>query len=225
MYYPRGWRQLLSLAPFVIHYRAQAQFLIENLSFGKSTPISSNGKDILGWHVASEGHTPQILSDRITLTPPAPGYARGAVWSENAVNYAEWTVNMDFRASGPERASGNLQIWFTRDQSPSVGLKSAYTVDTFDGLVLVLDQYAGSGGALRGFLNDGTVNFRNHHNVDSLAFGHCDFVYRNLGRMSKLRMTQAADGLEVTVDDRPCFKSNLVNRFYVCFLSSTVCGH
>ena len=215
MRFPRTPNLLSALASPILlllnHQAVHAQFVMEALSFGHQANLSPNGRTIPGWQIASEAHTPQILSDRMTLTPPAPGHARGALWTDQTINSPEWTVDMEFRASGPERASGNLQIWLTRDTAPASGLKSVYTVEAFEGLALVLDQYAGSGGALRGFLNDGSVNFRNHHNVDSLAFGHCDFAYRNLGRMSRLRVRLGGDGLEVTVDERPCFKSNLVS--------------
>lgn len=51
---------------------------------------------------------------------------------------------MDFRATGPERAGGNLQMWYVKDGQNVVGTSSIYTVGRFDGLVLVVDQYAGS---------------------------------------------------------------------------------
>lgn len=66
------------------------------------------------------------------------------------------------------------------------------------------------GGSIRGFLNDGNVDYKSHHMVDSLAFGHCDYPYRNLGRLTKLRVRQTAKEVEVTVDDRSCFKSDKV---------------
>ena len=51
---------------------------------------------------------------------------------------------MDFRATGPERGGGNLQIWYTKNGQNDVGTSSIYTVGRFDGLALVIDQYAGS---------------------------------------------------------------------------------
>lgn len=204
------------LAAIALSPSVQAQLVIDSLSFGHQQSISPDGHAIPGWHVAGEQNgqpqSPQILSDRVVLTPPAPGHARGALWTDQPIQYPEWSVDMSFRASGPDRASGNLQIWFTKDTAPAAGLRSIYTVESFDGMALVLDQYAGSGGAVRGFLNDGNVNHKNHHNVDGLAFGHCDFSYRNLGRMSKLNMRQGGDGLEVTVDGRTCFRSNMVGQ-------------
>jgi hypothetical protein len=51
---------------------------------------------------------------------------------------------VDFRATGPERGGGNLQIWYTKNGQADVGTSSIYTVGKFDGLVLVIDQYVGS---------------------------------------------------------------------------------
>lgn len=53
-------------------------------------------------------------------------------------------MDVDFRATGPERASGNLNLWYVKDGKDIVGTSSVYTVGKFDGLALVIDQYAGS---------------------------------------------------------------------------------
>lgn len=104
-----------------------------------------------------------------------------------------------------------MQIWLTRDVSPMQQFRSVYTVDRFDGLVLQIDQYGGMGGSVRGFLSDGSISYKNHHNVDGLAFGHCDYAYRNLGRMSKITIRQDQGGFHVKVDDKECFSSNEVS--------------
>jgi mannose-binding lectin 1 len=88
---------------------------------------------------------PQILSNKIVLTPPAPGNQRGAIWAEKPLLHSIWMADVDFRATGPERGGGNLQIWYTSsDGQNDIGTASIYTVGKFDGLVLVVDQYAGS---------------------------------------------------------------------------------
>ncbi|KAK5155320.1 putative lectin family integral membrane protein [Cryomyces antarcticus] len=200
---------LLALSAFAAS-TARAQYMIESLSFGHKESISPNHRTVPGWQLSGEGHTPQLLSDRIILTPPHPGSKRGALWSETGVGWSEWTADLDFRASGPERGSGNLQIWFTKDRQAEMGLASVYTIGQFDGLVLVLDQYGGRGGSVRGFLNDGTTSYKDHHNVDSLAFGHCDYAYRNLGRPTHVRIKNGHDNFEVHVDDKPCFSSDKI---------------
>ena len=187
-----------------------AQSLIPQLSIGQNHPLSSNGQQIPGYHIGFEGPAPSILSDRIILTPPSPGHVRSGLWSDVPLASDMFQLDVEFRASGPERGSGNMQIWFTKETYPASALRSVYTVERFQGLVLSLDQYGGSGGAVRGFLNDGSMDFKGHHNLDSLAFGHCDYPFRNLGRPSRLRVKADGNGLEVLVDDRPCFKTGLV---------------
>ncbi len=211
MYLSASSIRLLS-SSILLLFPAYAQFLIESLSFGHQDKLSGNGRTIPGWQISGEGHTPPLLSDRVILTPPAPGRLRGALWTEASINYPEWQLDFEFRASGPERGGGNLQVWFTKEHLPDSGLASVYTVGPFDGLVLVLDQYGGTGGMIRGFLNDGSVQFKTHHNLDGLAFGHCDYAYRNLGRPSRFRVKQGHDGLEVIVDDKTCFKSSQVSH-------------
>ena len=87
---------------------------------------------------------PEILSNKIVLTPPAPGNERGAIWAEKPLLHSNWAVDVDFRATGPERGGGNLQIWYAKNGREEVGTSSVYTVGRFDGLVLIIDQYAGS---------------------------------------------------------------------------------
>jgi mannose-binding lectin 1 len=104
-----------------------------------------------------------------------------------------------------------MQVWYSQERH---GTTSVYTVGKFDGLVLIVDTYGGSGGSIRGFLNDGSTDYNSHHNVDALAFGHCHYSYRNLGRHSRLRIKSSPTSFEVTVDDKDCFKTDKVSQSY-----------
>ena len=190
---------------------AVSQDVLPLLSFGQSDKISPHAHSIPNWHLAAENHAPQILSDRVILTPPAPGHVRAFLWADNANQEQQWTAEVAFCAGGQERGSGNFQIWDGKDGRAAGGTNSVYTVPLFEGLVLTVDQHGGRGGMLRGFLNDGTTNYRDHHMVDTLAFGHCDFPYRNLGRSSKIQVTSDSWGLQVMVDGQPCFSSQRVS--------------
>lgn len=64
---------------------------------------------------------------------------------------------------------------------------------------------------MRGFLNDGKTDYSIHHNVASLAFGHCDFTYRNQGNLSKLKIIHTFQGLKVETDGRICFETKDVS--------------
>ena len=59
-------------------------------------------------------------------------------------------------------------------------------------------------------MNDGTLDYKNYPSVDSLAFGHCDYSYRNLGRPTKLQIKQEGDIFEIIVDDKLCFSTDKV---------------
>ncbi|PLB51241.1 lectin family integral membrane protein [Aspergillus steynii IBT 23096] len=189
---------------------ATAQSLIESSSFGWGQTISPSRDSIPGWQVGGEGHTPQILSNKMILTPPYPGNTRGFAWAQTPVSQQEWEAEFQFRASGIERGGGNLQLWYAKDGQSKIGTSSIYTVGQFDGLALVIDTHGGRGGSVRGFLNDGTTDYKSHKSVDSLAFGHCDYPYRNLGRPSVLRVKHTSSVLQVTVDDKLCFTTNKV---------------
>lgn len=68
------------------------------------------------------------------------------------------------------------------------------------------------GGGIRGFMNDGSLDYKNYHSVDSLAFGHCDYSYRNLGRPSKLQIRQEGNTFEVIIDDKLCISTDKVPK-------------
>ncbi|RAL14839.1 putative lectin family integral membrane protein [Aspergillus homomorphus CBS 101889] len=191
---------------------ATAQSVIESSSFGYGPALSRTPGSgfIPGWQVKGEAHTPDILSNKVILTPPYPGNTRGYAWAESPVTQSEWTTEFEFRATGPERGGGNLQVWYAKDGKDKIGTSSIYTVNQFDGFALVIDSHGGRGGSIRGFLNDGTTDYKSHRSVDSLAFGHCDYPYRNLGRPSSVRIKHTNAVLEVTVDDKLCFSTDKV---------------
>ncbi|KAI0393632.1 concanavalin A-like lectin/glucanase [Xylariaceae sp. FL0594] len=190
---------------------AQAQFLVSELSFGHTGRINDHGEaSVPGFSVQGTPNTPEVLSNRIILTPPAPGNARAAVWANQPNQYRQWVADVDFRTNGPDRGGGNLNIWLAKGGSQDVGSSSIYTVGRFDGLALVINQHGGSGGMIRGFLNDGTIDYRTHHSVDSLAFAHCNYPYRNLGRPSQLKLRQTSTTFKVEIDGRLCFESDQI---------------
>ncbi|KAI1125200.1 legume-like lectin family protein [Nemania abortiva] len=190
---------------------AHAQFLVGELSFGYTGRINDRGEaSVPGFSVQGTPNFPEILSNKVILTPPVPGNTRGAAWADQPNQYREWVADVDFRVNGGERGSGNLNIWLARRGSQEIGSSSIYTVGRFDGLALVIDQHGGSAGMIRGFLNDGTTDFRSHHSVDSLAFGHCYYAYRNLGRPSQIKLRQTAQAFKVEVDNRLCFESDQI---------------
>ncbi|KAK5137162.1 hypothetical protein LTR08_000667 [Meristemomyces frigidus] len=211
--------------PNSLHYllltTTASAYILNGLSFGHQAKLSPNGRALPGWSLSGENHQVQLLSDRVILTPPVPGNARGAIWSDTTVPTSDWTADLEFRASGQDQSSGNLNLWFTKEKG--VGINSVYTVEQFDGLALVLDQYGNTGGKIRGFLNDGTQSFRAHSSLESLAFGQCNYAYRNLGRPSRLRITNH-NGLTVSVDDQECFRTNRVSlppNYYFGITSAT----
>jgi mannose-binding lectin 1 len=132
------------------------------------------------------------------------------VWADRPLQHQSWIADVEFRANGPERAGGNFNIWLVRDGAHAIGSSSIYTAGRFEGLALVVDQYSGSGGMMRGFLNDGTIDFKSHHNVDSLSFGHCRFAYRNLGRPTQIKLRHNEHKFSVEVAGRPCFESDKI---------------
>ncbi|KAI4865303.1 concanavalin A-like lectin/glucanase [Hypoxylon rubiginosum] len=191
---------------------AQAQFLVNELSFGYTGRINDRGQaTVPGFSIQGTPDVPEVLSNKLILTPPHPGNTRGAIWADQPNRYSQWVADVDLRVNGPERGSGNLNIWLARRGNQEIGQSSIYTVNRFDGLALVIDQHGGSGGMVRGFLNDGTTDFKAHQSVDSLAFGHCNYAYRNLGRPSQIKLRQTSQVFKVEVDGRLCFESDKIS--------------
>lgn len=199
-----------SFAATIFFAYAQASYLSNDLSFGHNGNISPNLRAVPNWHLLGKPNAPDILKDKLVLTPPYPGNVRGAIWTEKPLLNSNWAVDVDFRATGPERGGGNLQIWYAKNGQNDVGTSSIYTVGRFDGLALVIDQYAGSAGFIRGFLNDGTTDYNHHHSVDSLAFGHCEYSFRNLGRPSRIMLKHSDNMFRVEVDGKLCFESSKI---------------
>ncbi|KAF3915397.1 hypothetical protein AA313_de0208094 [Arthrobotrys entomopaga] len=177
-------------------------------SFGHQHPISKDGgKTIEHFEVIGN---PQILSDRVILTPPQPGNQRSAIWSDHSNHHDNWEVHVPFRVSGSERSGGSLQVWYTYRGAPITGTSTIYSAKPFEGLAIVVDSASGSGN-IRGYLNDGTTDYSIHHHTQSLAFGQCNAAYRNLGRISDLKIIYKKDiGLKVLLDDFLCFQTNQV---------------
>jgi mannose-binding lectin 1 len=161
--------------------------------------------------IKGEPAAPEVLSNKVILTQPSPGNARGAVWADNPNKYREWVADVDFRVNGPERGGGNLNIWLAKRGAQDIGTASIYKVGKFDGLALVIDRSGGGAGMVRGFLNDGSTDYSTHHSVDSLAFGHCDYSYRNLGRPSQIKLRQSQHNFRVEVDSRLCFETDKIS--------------
>ncbi|OLN83095.1 Protein EMP47 [Colletotrichum chlorophyti] len=189
----------------------QAQYLINELSFGYTGSISPNNDGhVPNFVLQGQPNQPEILSNKIILTPVHPGNQRGSIWSTQKLTHPNWIADIDFRANGPERAGGNLNIWLTRGGSADVGMSSAYTANRFDGLVLVIDGHGGTGGMVRGFLNDLSTDYKAQSDISSLAFGHCQYHYRNLGRPSQIKLRQTESIFKVEIDGRLCFETDKV---------------
>ena len=152
---------------------------------------------------------PQLLSDKVVMTPPFGGNKKGAVWGENKNTLKDWKVDFGFRVAVTDAGSGALQVWYAANGKETVSTHDIYSVGRFDGLAVVIDTVGGKQ-KIRGFLNDGSADYKNHGNVESLAFGHCDYQYRNRGDPSHLTIKSSSAGLEVTIDDQPCFSTNTV---------------
>lgn len=185
--------------------------IIEDLTFGAHGAIwSKDHRHITGWKISGKDYTPELHSDRVILTPPWPANKRGSIWAEHAETNKEWEVEFEFRATGPETGSGNLQFWYVRSPSHDVGYSSIYTVGKWEGVAIVATQYGTHGGTLRAYLNDGTLDFKSHHWVDQLSFGSCDFNYRNLGKFSKIKISQTFWNFAVEVDGKECIRTHKV---------------
>ena len=207
---------LVQLCLTIVTYAQRHEQVIDSISFGHDGQISSFSESILRWSFSGENYEPQVMSDRLILTPPYPGNCKGAMWTQETVDIEDWTVDLNFRATGPGRGGGSLQLWYAKDSQISHVPKTLYTVTDFDGLLIVIDQYGGRGGSIRGYLNDGTINYKENLAVDTLAFGRCDYPYRNLGRLSNIRIAHNSGFFKVSVDGQECFKTDKVSNAHSC---------
>ncbi|KFY53469.1 hypothetical protein V496_07568 [Pseudogymnoascus sp. VKM F-4515 (FW-2607)] len=187
---------------------AQSLYVQNELSFGHNGKMSPDLRTIPKFTLA--GDATQIYSNKIILTPPAPGNKRAALWSQGTLKSPKWEASLQFRATGPERASGRIHLWLVQDGFNNVGTNSIYTVGKFEGLAIVIDQYGNSGGMIRAFLNDGSKHYGQHLSVDGLAFGHAPYPYRNLGRPSTVKVIQDWHNFRVEIDGALAFQTSAV---------------
>ncbi|RMZ74785.1 hypothetical protein DV737_g5737, partial [Chaetothyriales sp. CBS 132003] len=181
---------------------------VDSLSFGHQQGVWPNSFAIPGWTMLGQDYMPQLLSDKVILTPPYGGNKKGGLWADSKNWLADWQADLEFRVGASERGVGSLQLWYVSDVAAQGSTHTLYTAHQFDGLVLVIDTNGGVQ-KIRGFLNDGSADYTAQANVDGLAFGHCDYVYRNRP-MSRLSLKSTSAGLSVTIDDQPCFSSNKI---------------
>ncbi|PHH74590.1 hypothetical protein CDD82_4872 [Ophiocordyceps australis] len=223
----RPWSVLAALAALLVAHGCHATPIINEISFGHAgrlSPVESPGK-IPHFSIFGHGQLPEVLSNKIVLTPIAPGNQHSAVWADSPLDRRVWTADVEFRANGPERTGheggGSLALWLVRDGVHGVATNSIYTVGRFEGLALVIDAHGPSGGMIRGFLNDGSQHYaalsqqqaqpQPGEGVDKLAFGHCPYAYRNLGRPSHLRVLQTHKSFRVDIDGQLCFETDKVS--------------
>jgi len=201
---------LLSLLASTASAYDKPNVVQEDLSFGAHGSVwSEDHREVTGFNLGGEnGHTPELLSDRIIMTPPWPGNKASSLWADHAEPNDEWIVDLNFRATGTDNGKGGLTIWYVRDHT-NIAAHSIYNVGYFDGLALAIDDH-GHSGSLRGFMNDGRKSFKDQRDVDSLAFGKCDFAYRNSGKFLTVEVLQNPHQFEVWVEDKLCFKTNKV---------------
>ncbi|OBT83290.1 hypothetical protein VE02_08479 [Pseudogymnoascus sp. 03VT05] len=198
----------LSALALIAGSYAQSLYVQNELSFGHDGKISPDLRTIPKFTLT--GDPTQIYSNKIILTPPAPGNKRAALWSQGTLTSPKWEATLQFRATGPERASGRIHLWLVKDGFNNVGTSSIYTVGKFEGLSIVIDQYGNSGGMIRAFLNDGTKHYGQHLSVDGLAFGHAPYPYRNLGRPSSVKVIQDWHNFRVEIDGALAFQTSAV---------------
>ncbi|PWW73172.1 concanavalin A-like lectin/glucanase [Tuber magnatum] len=178
-----------------------------DFSIGLVHPFSEDRQTIPGYTIHG---SPQILSDRLVLTPPSPGNQRLGLWTTKTNPYHEWTLDINFRTSGGERPGGSFHVWYTAGGAHGkAGMESVYTSKPWDGLALVVDSYGGYG-TVRAYLNDGTTDYSIHHNVPLLSFGHCEIHYRNRGTLTSLRLIYSPKNFRVEADGSLCFETTSV---------------
>jgi mannose-binding lectin 1 len=183
----------------------------EDLSFGAHGSVwTEDHRHVTGFNLGGEhGHEPELLSDRIIMTPPWPGNKAASLWADHPEPNEEWVVELNFRATGADHGSGGMTIWYVKDKE-QVQAHSVYNVDRFDGLALVIDEKGHKGGSIRGFMNDGRKSYKSQRDIDSLAFGRCDFAYRNTGTFLTVEVFSDSHSFEVWVEGKECMKTNKV---------------
>ncbi|KAK9473423.1 concanavalin A-like lectin/glucanase domain-containing protein [Dipodascopsis tothii] len=175
-----------------------------DLRLSLDTPVSRDRASLVSWDKFGSA---VVETDRVFLTSPGEKGQMGSIWTKGANDYAEWTTELTFRASGSDRPGGGMVLWLTMrkgETGPVYGSR-----DQWDGLALIIDSEGGQG-SLHGHLNDGTITYAALPEPREQAFASCGLRYRNTGGMVTVRVNYRPGRLRVDVDGNQCFETSQV---------------
>lgn len=135
---------------------------------------------------------------------PSVQSMRGAVWSDQAVPYADWQAVITFSITGRGKLGGDgIAMWYTSERLP-VGGTAMGSADQFDGLMVFFDTYDNDNrrnnpyvGAV---LNDGNRQWNPDTDGMDLAFGGCTAQVKNSAVPVVARITYYHGHLTVDLD-------------------------
>lgn len=199
---------------YLLPIPANALELFERLSFGHLPPIRAEGapvgENLPNWDISVSEPFPLVFDDRVSLTHGWEGNTKGAIWTKEKLDSKTFMLDMEFRAAGATDGGGDLMLWLIKERPPwPQDVNDVYGAGAFEGLGIIIDQYGGQGGSVRGFMSDGSVNYSAKESIDHLAFGHCYYPYRNLEMPSRMKIRQTDLVLTVEMDDELCFKTEV----------------
>lgn len=180
--------------------------------FSHSIPeVLSEGEPIQNWRL--QGST-KVFSDRLTLTDLGKSNQRGSAWSTVPNNYEKWTLDVDFSVAGPIHPGGGMAIWYTTQPGSSLGPVHGGN-DKWDGLGVFIDSAAPSQdedqGTIRGYLNDGSLNYKSESKPEDKAFAMCHLGYRNQGYKTQVKISYQQGFFRIKVNDQLCFQTDHIS--------------
>lgn len=175
------------------------------------------------WHITGDS---SFDNGRLILTPKPN--SKGSLTNDLEVSYDSWTIETIIRSAGAAGKTGS---------GASLRVVANHGSDTsffggpgkFDGLNIVVDSDGPTGSAIRGYLNDGTVDFSTlgDKTYDN-SFGSCLATYQDSQVPFTLRAVYYNGILTVQVDNKVCFKTKQVKlpkNYKVGFSAATGSQH
>lgn len=143
------------------------------------------------------------------MTPEAN--TKGSLTNNLEVPYDSWTIETIVRSVGAfgKTASGVSLRYINKhiDDTSFFGGPGL-----FQGLNVIVDSDGPSGSTIRGYLNDGTVDFSKlGDKLYDNSFGSCLIAYQNSQVPFTLRIVYYSGILTVQVDNKVCFKTKQVS--------------
>ncbi len=160
------------------------------------------------------------------LTPKAN--TKGSLTNDLELSYDSWTIETIIRSAGAfGKTNSGVSLRYIAEHNDDTSFFGG--PGKFEGLNIVVDSDGPTGSTIRGYLNDGTIDYSKlGDKIYENSFGSCLAAYQDSQVPFTLRVVYYNGILTVQVDNKVCMKTKQVKlpkNYKVGFSASTGSQH